>query len=39
MLENYRTGLLWNITRRCPPILAGLRRAVFSGGWLSLQSD
>lgn len=34
MIENYRTGLLWNIMRRCPPIVAGLRRAGFSGGWL-----
>lgn len=34
MIENFRTGLLWNIMRRCPPILAGLRRAGFSGGWL-----
>lgn len=34
MVENYRTGLLWNIMRRSPPILAGLRRAGFSGGWL-----
>ena len=21
MIENYRTGLLWNIMRRCPPIV------------------
>jgi hypothetical protein len=34
MIENFRTGLLWNIMHRCPPILAGLRRAGFSGGWL-----
>jgi hypothetical protein len=34
MIENYRTGLLWNIMRRCPPIVTGLRRAGFSGGWL-----
>jgi hypothetical protein len=34
MIENYRTGLLWNIMRRCQPIVAGLRRAGFSGGWL-----
>lgn len=34
MIENYRTGLPWNIMRRCAPILAGLRRAGFSGGWL-----
>lgn len=34
MIENYRTGLLWNVMRRCQPIVAGLRRAGFSGGWL-----
>jgi len=34
MIENYRTGLIWNITRRSPYITAGLRRAVFQGGWL-----
>ncbi|MBZ9656761.1 glucoamylase family protein [Phyllobacterium lublinensis] len=34
MIENYRTGLLWNIMRNCKPIVTGLRRAGFSGGWL-----
>ncbi|MFD1326520.1 glucoamylase family protein [Mycoplana ramosa] len=34
MIENYRTGLLWNTMRRCGPVVAGLRRAGFSGGWL-----
>jgi hypothetical protein len=34
MIENYRSGLLWNIMRRSPPIKAGLQRAGFSGGWL-----
>jgi len=34
MIENYRSGLIWNIMRRCPPVVAGLRRAGFSGGWL-----
>ena len=34
MVENYRTGLLWNIMRRCAPIVTGLRRAGFRGGWL-----
>jgi hypothetical protein len=33
MVENYRTGLLWNIMRRCQPLLTGLRRAGFAGGW------
>jgi hypothetical protein len=34
MVENYRTGLIWDIMRRCPYIVAGLRRAGFTGGWL-----
>jgi len=34
MIENYRTGLLWGLMRRCPYIVAGLRRAHFTGGWL-----
>ena len=34
MIENYRTGLIWNIMRRSPHIVAGLRRAGFRGGWL-----
>jgi hypothetical protein len=34
MIENYRTGLIWNIMRRCPHVVAGLRRAGFSGEWL-----
>ena len=32
MIENYRTGLLWDIMRRCEPVLTGLRRAGFTGG-------
>jgi hypothetical protein len=34
MIENYRTGLLWRVMRRCPYLVAGLRRAGFSKGWL-----
>lgn len=34
MLENQRSGLLWRLMRRSPPIVAGLRRAGFTGGWL-----
>jgi hypothetical protein len=34
MIENYRTGLLWNIMRRSPAIITGLLRAGFGGGWL-----
>lgn len=34
MIENYRTGLIWEIMRRSPYITAGLRKAGFNGGWL-----
>jgi hypothetical protein len=34
MIENYRTGLIWDVMRRCPPVVTGLRRAGFTGGWL-----
>jgi hypothetical protein len=34
MIENYRSGLLWQLMRRCPYVVSGLRRAGFSGGWL-----
>ncbi|MDP2031442.1 MAG: glucoamylase family protein [Thiobacillus sp.] len=34
MIENYRTGLPWQLMRNCPYIVGGLRRAGFTGGWL-----
>ncbi len=34
MIENYRSGLLWQLLRNCPYIANGLRRAGFDGGWL-----
>jgi hypothetical protein len=34
MIENYLTGLLWDIMRHCSPVVTGLRRAGFTGGWL-----
>ncbi len=33
-IENYRSGLLWRLSRSCPTIRDGLRRAGFRGGWL-----
>ena len=36
MIENYRTGLIWQLMRSCPFILEGLRRAGFQGGWLAV---
>lgn len=34
MSENFRSGLLWRLTQRCPYIVMGLRRAGFVNGWL-----
>jgi hypothetical protein len=34
MIENYRTGFLWDLMKRCSYIREGLRRAGFRGGWL-----
>ncbi len=34
MIENYRSGMIWDLTRRCGPLVEGLRAAGFEGGWL-----
>ena len=34
MIENHRSGMVWQLTRRCRWIVDGLRRAGFAGGWL-----
>lgn len=34
MCENYRSGLIWQLTRRCPYLVTGLRQAGFAKGWL-----
>lgn len=34
MCENHRSGLLWRLTRGCPYLVTGLRRAGFVNGWL-----
>ena len=34
MIENFRSGMVWRLMRRCPYIVEGLRRAGFTGGWL-----
>jgi hypothetical protein len=34
MVENYRSGLVWRLMQRCLPLVYGLRRAGFTGGWL-----
>ncbi|MEP7096391.1 MAG: glucoamylase family protein [Dokdonella sp.] len=34
MIENFRSELVWQLLRGCGPIVAGLKAAGFSGGWL-----
>ncbi|HYC90323.1 MAG TPA: glucoamylase family protein [Thermoanaerobaculia bacterium] len=34
MIENHRSGLVWEVMRRNEHIRRGLRRAGFTGGWL-----
>lgn len=34
MIENHRTGLIWEIMKKNPYIIKGLKKAGFSGGWL-----
>lgn len=34
MIENFRSGLLWRLTRAIPCLRSGLKRAGFRGGWL-----
>lgn len=35
MTENYRTGFIWNLMRNCPYLINGLKKAGFTGGYLS----
>jgi hypothetical protein len=39
MVENYRSGLIWNLLKKCPYLIAGLERAGFSGGWLEAETS
>ncbi len=34
MVENYRSGFLWELMKQCPYLVTGLRRAGFTNGWL-----
>ncbi|MEO6906802.1 MAG: glucoamylase family protein, partial [Abditibacteriaceae bacterium] len=34
MIENHLTGLIWELMRDCEPLVRGLQRAGFTGGWL-----
>ena len=35
MIENYRSGIIWNVMRTNPYIRQGLMKAGFEGGWLT----
>ena len=35
MIENHLSGLVWRLMRGCAPIVSGLKRAGFEGGWLA----
>ena len=34
MTENHRSGLVWDLMKRDPNLVRGLKRAGFTGGWL-----
>jgi hypothetical protein len=34
MIENYLSGFLWELMKKCPYLVTGLQRAGFKGGWL-----
>jgi hypothetical protein len=34
MVENYRSGFVWDLLKKSPYVTAGLRKAGFTGGWL-----
>src|SRR5438876_11062179 len=34
MIENYRSGLVWETMKKNPHVVQGLKRAGFTGGWL-----
>ena len=39
MIENYRSGLIWNVMRKNPYVRSGLERAGFTGGWLTATAQ
>lgn len=38
-MENYRSELLWNVMKKNPYIVDGLRKAGFTGGWLNDEQN
>ena len=39
MIENYRSDMVWRLMRKCSYIEKGLRRAGFTGGWLTGDAE
>lgn len=39
MMENYRSNFLWDLMKRNPYIVRGLKRAGFTGGWLDKVNE
>jgi len=39
MIENYRSGFLWALLKKCSYLTTGLRRAGFTGGWLDAAPE
>lgn len=39
MIENHRSGSIWRCLRRCEPLVHGLRKAGFAGGWLDAPAQ
>jgi len=39
MVENFRSGLVWELMRQCRYIGDGLHRAGFAGGWLESRNS
>jgi hypothetical protein len=37
MIENWRTGLVWDVMKKNTYVVAGLKRAGFTGGWLATK--
>jgi hypothetical protein len=35
MIENYKSGFVWQLMHGCRYLVAGLRAAGFTGGWLN----
>lgn len=34
MIENFRSGMIWDLMKKSPYLIHGLKKAKFSGGWL-----